>query len=336
MNKKPLISILMPVKNTAVYLKECLDSILQQTETNWELLAINDHSTDSSYSILQDYANEDYRIKTYTNTGNGIIDALRLAYSKSQGTLITRMDSDDKMIPEKLAVLSNNLLERGVGHVAVGKVRYFSENSLGEGFKNYEAWLNGLIETGTNFKEIYKECVIPSPCWMVYRNDLDLCEAFIPNDYPEDYDLTFRFFKYGLLPIACSQILHLWRDYPIRTSRTHEHYVDQTFLNIKFRYFLKLDYNPNKNLVIWGAGTKGKTIAKKLQEKGIHFFWICDNPNKIGKYIYDQEMLPFTYLEKITNPQSIITVANKNSQLEIRNYLKNKSFISGKDYFFFC
>lgn len=336
MNLNPAISILMPVKNTAAFLKDCLDSIINQTETDFELIAIDDHSTDESFTLLNEYSEKDQRINVFKNTGNGIIEALRLAYSKSSGEFITRMDSDDIMSLDKLKFLKSNLNASGKGHIALGKVKYFSEKKLGEGFKKYEVWLNSLIERGTSFEGIYKECVIPSPCWMVYREDLEKCNAFYPNDYPEDYDLAFRFYLEGLKPIACNKILHHWRDYATRTSRTHIHYADYTFLDIKMKYFLKLDYDSAKNLVIWGAGDKGKTIAKKLITQKIKFNWICDNPKKIGKHVYDQLMLPFTALESIDNSQSIITVANSGAQNEIIEYFKERKLSSNKDYFFFC
>jgi len=336
MYKNPLISIVMPVKNTAIFLVDCLESVVNQSETNWELIAVNDHSTDKSLAILEEYASKDQRIKVYNNTGNGIIDALRLAYSKSKGEFITRMDSDDLMSLDKLELMKINLLKSGSGHIALGLVSYFSEKKLGSGFKNYETWLNELISKGTNFEGIYKECVIPSPCWMVYREDFESCGAFRPNDYPEDYDLAFRFYSFGLKPIPCNKVLHFWRDYSTRTSRTHIHYADNTFLEIKARYFLELEYDVSKNLVVWGAGDKGKTLAKILIEKGIKFYWICDNPKKIGKHIYDQEMLPFTELEQIKNSQSIITVANLNAQKEIKSYFNEMKLILNKDYFFFC
>lgn len=336
MKINPLISIVMPVKNTSEFLVECLESIVKQTETNWELIAIDDHSIDNSLSILSTYVSKDKRIKVLKNNGNGIIDALRLAYSESKGELITRMDSDDIMTLDKLSVLKTNLLNSGQGHIALGLVKYFSEKPLGEGFKNYEFWLNELTSAGTNFEGIYKECVIPSPCWMVFREDLERCEAFNPNEYPEDYDLAFRFYLKGLQVIPCNKILHHWRDYSTRISRTHIHYADNTFLDIKTRYFLELDYDETKNLVIWGAGAKGKTMAKKLIEKGIDFYWICDNPKKIGKHIYDQKMLPFTTLDQIENSQSIITVANKKAQIEIKKYLSKNSLKPYKDYLFFC
>ena len=65
-------------------------------------------------------------------------------------------------------------------------------------FFKYEKWINGLTLTGNNYTEIYKECVIPSPCWLIHRNDFENCDGFEPNIYPEDYDLTFRFYKANL------------------------------------------------------------------------------------------------------------------------------------------
>lgn len=334
--QKPLISILTPFKNTSEYLPDCITSIINQTYTNWELIIVDDGSTDNSYKVVETYAKVDSRIKLYKNTGSGIIEALRFALSKSKGDFITRMDSDDIMISIKLGILAHNLINSGKGHIAIGLVQYFSEAGISNGYSKYELWLNKLTQTGNNYSEIYKECVIPSPCWMVYRDDLLTCKAFEPNRYPEDYDLTFRFYKYGLKCIPCSDILHKWRDYATRTSRTHKHYAQNYFLDLKLHYFMKLDYDIDRPLVVWGAGFKGKTIAKSLVEQSTTFYWVCDNPNKIGKKIYDQPLLEFRALTKFNNPQSIITVANAEAQKDIRAYFKNLNMLPMQDYFFFC
>ncbi|MEP3383404.1 MAG: glycosyltransferase family 2 protein, partial [Flavobacteriaceae bacterium] len=152
----------------------------------------------------------------------------------------------------------------------------------------------------------------------------------------EDYDLTFRFYEKGMKIIPCNQVLHLWRDYDTRTSRTHEHYAQNYFLDIKLYYFLKLDRNSERPLVIWGAGFKGKSIAKNLIKKDISFIWLCDNPNKINKKIYGKVLHHFSILEGLKKPQSIVTVANEGAQLEIKNYLKELNQRVGNDFFFFC
>lgn len=332
----PLVSILIPYKNTEVYLSECLQSILDQHYQNWEVWAINDHSTDASLKLVTDFAANEPRIHLLPNNGKGIIEALRTAYAASKGQLITRMDSDDIMTPNKLEVMVASLVKNGSGHVAVGQVKYFSHRGISNGYARYETWLNGLTEKGTNYSEIYKECCIPSPCWMVYRSDMEASGAFAPNRYPEDYDLAFRFYEKRLTCIPCNQMLHQWRDYDTRTSRTSVHYAQNYFLGIKLHYFLKLDQNPDRPLALWGAGNKGKEIARGLIEQNINFDWLCDNPNKIGKYIYDKEMLHFNKLGQFHNAQSIITVANEDAQRKIHEFFAGLGQAHGLDYFFFC
>ncbi|MCO6498754.1 MAG: glycosyltransferase family 2 protein [Vicingus serpentipes] len=332
----PLISIVMPAKNSGDFISECIDSIVFQTYNNWELLVVDDSSKDNTYAILREYEDKDKRIQVLKNKGEGIIEALRLAYSMSKGDFVTRMDSDDIMPRNKLDEMSGVLIQQGEGNIALGLVKYFCEGEIGEGFLKYEKWLNGLISSGNNFSEIYKECVIPSPCWMLYRSDFEKAGAFNSAIYPEDYDLAFRFKEQGYHCIPSDKILHYWRDYETRTSRTHHHYADNSFIEIKTHYFLKHDYDKEKSLVLWGAGKKGKKVAQLLLKRAIPFHWICDNPKKIGKEIYNQKLLPFNELDKIENTQSIVTVANKKSQKEIKSFFEKRNQLSMQDYFFFC
>jgi glycosyltransferase involved in cell wall biosynthesis len=333
---KPLLSLLMPFKDTAAFLPECLESICLQDYDNWELIAVDDHSADHSRSLVLQWAEKDPRIRMVPNEGRGIIPALRTAFSHSKGQLISRMDSDDRMAVGRLKAMSDQLLKHGRGHLALGLVRYFSHRGISDGYARYEAWLNGLTREGRNYSEIYKECVIPSPCWMVFREDLEASGAFQPDRYPEDYDLCFRFYASGLRCLPSTQILHFWRDYDHRTSRTSEHYAQNYFLDIKLHYFLKLDRDPSRPLVVWGAGYKGKTIAKTLKARGHPFRWLCDNPRKIGKKIYGVAMEHYSVLDTLPKAQSIVTVASLEAQGEIRQFLSGKGHRQMQDYFFFC
>lgn len=280
------ISILMPVKNTAPYLRECLDSIVSQSYSHWELIAVDDHSEDESTAIVASYAAKHPQIKVFQNEGKGIIPALRTAYQHSKGIYITRMDSDDLMPDGKLENMVNALKGESDMTLVTGYVRYFSEKGVGPGFQKYEQWLNGLVDHGTHYNEIYKECVVASPCWMTTRTAFDKAGGFNSDIYPEDYDLTFRFFLHNITIKPIPTLLHLWRDHVARTSRTHVHYSVNSFLELKIHYFLQLDYDVNKELVVWGAGKKGKRIAQLLIENHIPFEWICNNPHKIGQQLY--------------------------------------------------
>ena len=330
------ISILIPAKNAGKYLHDCLNSIIEQMETNWECIVVNDNSTDNTLAIFDEFAKKDKRFTVLSNPKSGVITALRLAYANCSGELIHRMDADDIMPKQKLATLKQLLIENGKGHVATGKVKYFSETTLGDGYKRYEAWLNRLTENGNNFSELYRECVIASPCWMVYRSDFEKCGGFDSDIYPEDYDLVFRFYEAGLQCLPCADVLHLWRDYSIRSSRTSDLYADNRFLDIKCFYFLKLNFDNNRPLVVWGAGRKGKAIAKYLIDKKVEFNWLCNNPKKIGKDIYGVLMQSESALEMLENPQVIVAVANHEEQTELITHFHENGMETMLDYFFFC
>lgn len=330
------VSILMPVRNTALFLEECLDSILAQRFLDWELIAIEDHSEDNSWDILQTYAKKDARIKVFQNLGKGIIQALRMAYQHSSGAYITRMDSDDIMSSQKIETLHSNLNQAKEGHLATGLVEYFSAKALGNGYLRYAEWLNSLSKEGNNFKEIYKECVIPSPCWMVHRTDLEAAGAFYPDSYPEDYDLCFRFYEQGLICLSSDAVLHYWRDSEGRTSRHDPNYADNNFLDIKLHYFIKLDYQKERPLVLWGAGKKGKKLALSLQKAKVPFHWICNNEQKIGKDIYDQRLYAIEHLDTLAQPQIIIAIAQPEAQIMLKNRFAKQGLEAKHDFFFFC
>ena len=125
--KRNLISILLPVRNAARFLTACIHSIENQSEKNWELIAIDDHSTDESLEILNSFMKKNpNQIHVFKNEGKGIIPALKLAYENSQGEFITRMDADDLMEKTKLETLKSLLEKNGRGFVATGLVKYFS------------------------------------------------------------------------------------------------------------------------------------------------------------------------------------------------------------------
>lgn len=331
-----MISIVMPAKNAQPYLEECLESIVKQSFEDWELLVVNDHSTDNTEVVLNDYANNDERITVLKNKGNGIIPALKYAYENAQGTFITRMDADDIMPLHKLEFMKKQLEEYGEGSIATGNVSYFAKDKTGEGFLQYANWLNGLAKEGTQFDEIFKECVIPSPCWMLYRSDFDAIGGFDSPVYPEDYDLTFRMYEQQLTPIPVSEVLHFWRDHKARASRNDPNYADDTFTDLKVSYFFKLNYNKDKEINIWGAGRRGKKLAEALVKHEIPFKWYCKNPEKIGKHIYHVLIEDFSTFSFTNDKQVLVTFSKNNlSNDELNNILPENKHVN-KDYFFFA
>jgi len=99
--KKPLVSVVMPVYNAEPYLKEAIDSILEQTYENFELLAINDGSKDNSGKIIDNYAKNDPRVKAVHQENTGIVTVLNRGIEMAKGEFIARMDSDDVSFPRR-------------------------------------------------------------------------------------------------------------------------------------------------------------------------------------------------------------------------------------------
>lgn len=106
MRKEPAISVCMPFYNVEYYIGEAIESVLNQSFQDFELILINDGSTDDSVQIVQKYTDE--RI-TLINNSHGFIDSLNAGLDHAKGKYIARMDADDKMHPDRLLIQYNYL-----------------------------------------------------------------------------------------------------------------------------------------------------------------------------------------------------------------------------------
>lgn len=337
MKEQPLVSIIMAVKDTAPYLPDCIDSIINQSYQNWELIAVNDHSSDATPSILKAYSEKDPRVRYFDSDRPKLIPTLQVAYAEVKGELINRMDSDDKMPFDKLEVLVNEWLKHGKGTVIAGGTEHFvEEGEVGDGFLRYERWLNEVARTSSHYQEIYRECVIPSHCWIIHKEDFDAVDAFNPLIYPEDYDLCFRFYRHGLNVVGIDKILHYWRDRSNRISRTWDEYKDNRYFDLKLRFFYEIDRDRSRPLVLWGGGRNGKDMARLLQSWDDTFHWVCDNNRKIGKDIYGIVMQHFNVIPTIENPQIILVVSSPDGKKEILEQLTQWNKKPVEDFWFFA
>lgn len=105
----PTVSVILPVYNAELFLRACMDSILAQTFTDFELICINDGSKDSSAEILQEYANDDSRVRIYHQENAGVFAARNAGLDLAQGEFIQFTDADDAMEPQMLEIMLNSL-----------------------------------------------------------------------------------------------------------------------------------------------------------------------------------------------------------------------------------
>ncbi|HEX7010988.1 MAG TPA: glycosyltransferase [Phycisphaeraceae bacterium] len=99
----PRVSVLMPVYNAQAFLPEAMDSILTQTLSDLELIAVDDGSRDGSLAILRDYERRDRRVRVLSRPNTGICGALNDGLAVARGVYIARMDADDWCAPDRLA-----------------------------------------------------------------------------------------------------------------------------------------------------------------------------------------------------------------------------------------
>lgn len=122
----PKISIIVPVYNAEQYLHHCIDSILVQTYTNFELLLIDDGSTDSSGSICDEYAKKDSRVRVFHKTNGGVSSARNFALDKAEGEYIGWVDADDWIEPNMYEKMYNSAIDNQADIVYCN---FFKENN---------------------------------------------------------------------------------------------------------------------------------------------------------------------------------------------------------------
>lgn len=116
--KSPLISIIVPSFNEEKNIRRCLDSIINQTFKDFEVICVDDNSTDFTFEIIEEYSVKDNRIKAYKNPEKGVSSARNLGIGKAEGSYIGFVDSDDFIQPQMYEFLYRAINENGCKLVA--------------------------------------------------------------------------------------------------------------------------------------------------------------------------------------------------------------------------
>lgn len=181
----PVISVIMPVYNAGKYLHEAIESILNQTYTNFELIIINDGSTDNSEAVIRNF--NDQRIVYVKNEKNlKIVETLNKGILLARGIYVARMDADDFSIPERLQ-LQYDFLEKHKHVDLVGSNIEFWQK--GGGVSKYSE-SDGAIKAQLLFS-----CAIAHPTIMARREFYEKYKYKAEYDKAEDYELWIRSIK---------------------------------------------------------------------------------------------------------------------------------------------
>lgn len=126
----PKISVIVPVYNVEKYLTRCIDSILTQTFTDYELLLIDDGSSDNSGKICDEYAKNDKRIRVFHKTNGGVSSARNTGIQEAKGDWLIFMDADDYFLDNAFPFIFNSISKYSDYYVLVAGFRVIYENGL--------------------------------------------------------------------------------------------------------------------------------------------------------------------------------------------------------------
>jgi len=194
-NPTPLVSIIIPVYNVEKYLKECLDSVLNQSYANLEIICVDDGSTDSSPQILDEYAGKDERIQVISKENGGLSSARNTGLSATKGEYIYYLDSDD-LITKNAIEVCVEVSEREQLDLLLFDGTAFYENEelekIKSSYKNYYIRKNkyeGVLSGSELFSYMFKRddyktsaCIQFSKKTFLINNDIKFIEGIVFED----------------------------------------------------------------------------------------------------------------------------------------------------------
>lgn len=200
---RPLVSVVMPAYNAEKYIEEAIRSVMAQTVTDWELLVMDDCSSDTTAQIVQALAQEDQRIRYYPNQENvGCAASRNRGLDLCQGAYVALLDSDDVWLPEKLEKQLSLAQSTGAGLI------YSSYGIMDAEGKKAKA--DYLVPGSVDLPAMLAENVIGCSTVMLSRAVVDQFR-FETDFYHEDYALWLAILRSGILAAGCREILVRWR-----------------------------------------------------------------------------------------------------------------------------
>ncbi len=322
----------MPVFNAEKTLAECVDSILGQTLEGFELVIVNDHSTDKSVEVLQSY--NDSRINIIENDKQGIVSALNLGLKSCQSDFVARMDADDVMYVDRLKKQFEIMAADSSITLCATQARKFPEQVIKAGYVEYMRWQNACLSRQDIENQIYIESPFAHPSVMFRKNRVIALGGYKHGEFPEDYELWLRLFHAGESMMKLDEVLIDWRESDTRLSRTSARYSDAAFELLRAEYLAKEARLQNRDIVFWGAGRKTRQRAQYLIDKGINpVAWIDIDSKKIGKVYHGATTFSPDWLLDVNEKPFVLNYVRNHGVRELcRQYLDKAGYVMGKDY----
>lgn len=326
----PTVSVILPFFNAEKTLSTAVDSILKQTFADFELLLINNASTDTGDQLARAYATADARVHAIAEPRKGIAHALNTGLSHARAPLIARMDADDYAYPQRLQRQVDYLQRHPDLDVLACRVAYAGPAS--EGLQAYVDRTNLLLTHQQISLSRFIDAPLVHPSVMFRKKTAGLYGGYRQGAFPEDFELWLRWLEAGVSFEKLPESLLRWQDHPMRLTRQDERYSTEAFFRIKSGYLFRWlsRYNPfHPEVVVWGAGRKSRQRLRTLQEAGVHirtFVDIRKDKTTMANCIHFRDLPPAGGYFILSN------VANRGQGARIRQYLLERNYREGHDF----
>jgi glycosyltransferase involved in cell wall biosynthesis len=322
----------LPVWNAAATLPACLRSLQRQTEQRWQCVLVDDGSDDGSLAYARWFATQDARFAVVATPHQGLVAALHIGLAHCHGRFVARMDADDLMHRQRLA-LQGRMIEENPQLTAVGcHVRLFPRHALPEGRRAYEHWLNSIDSPGRVRQDAFVECPLAHPTLMLRREVLQTL-GYRDCGWPEDYDLLLRLLTRGSEVSVLPRRLLSWRDTPGRLSRTSPTYALERFAACKATFLAASFLKGTETYILWGYGDTGKTLRRVLLAHGKVPSHIVEiHPGRIGKRIHNVPVIPPEDLVRVPRSRVVVSVAGLQARQKIRQVMAHLGFVELHDF----
>lgn len=335
----PLVSVLLPVRNGAATLPGALASLQHQTLENWELVAVDDGSDDSTPVQLEDAARRDPRIRVFRQEPSGLVTALNRGLAETRSPLVARMDADDLCRPQRLEWQHRWMSDHPDTGVVGCLVEYTGHDARAHGYRRHVDWLNSLQTHDVILARRFIDSPLAHPSVLFRRGVVLDNGGYLDGDFPEDYDLWLRLLDRGVRMDKIPETLLEWRDSPGRLSRTDTRYRPEAFARLKADWFAAWwkRQPAGRDLWLWGAGLESRKRARPLLTQGLPCkAWIDIDPKKIGRNLYG---LPIHSVEDLPAPDRAVVLILAGAW-DVREIilaqLQERHFREGRNCFAFC
>jgi cellulose synthase/poly-beta-1,6-N-acetylglucosamine synthase-like glycosyltransferase len=327
------ISVLLPVRDGAAHLQEAIASLEAQTHSDFEVLAVDDGSTDATPEVLAAWATRDARVRVLRQEARGIVAALEAARAVATGRYLARMDADDICEPtrleEQLAFMEADpaLVVCGCG------VEYFPEDAVRDGARRYEAWINTAHTPEAIGREVFVECPLAHPTFFLRAARVSAIGGYRDMGWPEDYDLLLRLWAAGGRLAQLPKTLLRWREGPDRLSRTDARYAPEAFLACKVHHLRETLLKGRDGAVVWGAGPVGKRAARALQDAGTPVLAFVDvDPRKVGQEVHGARVVAPEEGVGVHGALHLAAVGQPGAREQIRDLLRSTGRTEPRDF----